>query len=90
MLIVPLVPAAVSWSAAWPKAQLPLRTARHRNNLSSLRNLSDMTGKFEPKVPVNLDPPKDDPISLSELSKANGKSYRHSSLSWPYVGVRPY
>ncbi|GAW21468.1 hypothetical protein ANO14919_109870 [Xylariales sp. No.14919] len=29
-------------------------------------------GKFEPKVPVNLDPPKDDPITLEELAKANG------------------
>ncbi|RWA07761.1 hypothetical protein EKO27_g7354 [Xylaria grammica] len=28
-------------------------------------------GKFEPKVPVNLDPPKDDPITLEELAKAN-------------------
>ncbi|CAG9999655.1 unnamed protein product [Clonostachys byssicola] len=33
-----------------------------------------MSGKFEPKAPVNLDPPKDDPISLEELAKANGKS----------------
>ncbi|KAI1081190.1 cytochrome b5-like heme/steroid binding domain-containing protein [Whalleya microplaca] len=31
-----------------------------------------MSGKFEPKVPVNLDPPKDEPISLEELAKADG------------------
>ncbi|KAG7288621.1 hypothetical protein NEMBOFW57_004975 [Staphylotrichum longicolle] len=31
-----------------------------------------MAGKFEPKVPVQLDPPKDDIISLEELAKANG------------------
>ncbi|KEY70311.1 hypothetical protein S7711_07008 [Stachybotrys chartarum IBT 7711] len=31
-----------------------------------------MSGKFEPKVPVTLNPPKDDPISLDELSQANG------------------
>jgi membrane-associated progesterone receptor component len=31
-----------------------------------------MSGKFEPKVPVKLDPPKDDPISPEELAKANG------------------
>ncbi|KAF5253315.1 hypothetical protein FANTH_1777 [Fusarium anthophilum] len=31
-----------------------------------------MAGKFEPKVPVNLDPPKDDIISREELAKANG------------------
>jgi membrane-associated progesterone receptor component len=29
-------------------------------------------GRFEPKTPVNLDPPKSDPISLDELAKANG------------------
>ncbi|KAK4144189.1 cytochrome b5-like heme/steroid binding domain-containing protein [Dichotomopilus funicola] len=32
-----------------------------------------MAGKFEPKVPVQLNPPKDDPISLEELAKANGE-----------------
>ncbi|KAJ4306184.1 hypothetical protein N0V88_000980 [Collariella sp. IMI 366227] len=31
-----------------------------------------MGGKFEPKVPVQLNPPKDDPISLEELAQANG------------------
>ncbi|KAK0635617.1 cytochrome b5-like heme/steroid binding domain-containing protein [Bombardia bombarda] len=31
-----------------------------------------MTGKFEPKTPVTLAPPKDDIISLEELAKANG------------------
>ena len=31
-----------------------------------------MGGRFEPKVPVQLNPPKDDPISVEELSKANG------------------
>lgn len=32
-----------------------------------------MSGKFEPKTPVKLDPPKDDPISVEDLAKANGK-----------------
>ncbi|KAF4584111.1 cytochrome b5 [Ophiocordyceps camponoti-floridani] len=31
-----------------------------------------MAPRFEPKVPVQLDPPKDDPISLEQLAKANG------------------
>lgn len=31
-----------------------------------------MAGKFEPKTPVQLDPPKDDPISLEDLAKASG------------------
>lgn len=31
-----------------------------------------MSGKFEPKNPVTLNPPKDDPISQEELAKANG------------------
>lgn len=33
-----------------------------------------MSGKFEPKVPVQLDPPKDDPISAEALAQANGES----------------
>lgn len=33
---------------------------------------ADMAGKFEPKVPVQLNPPKDDLISLEDLAKANG------------------
>ncbi|KAI1165615.1 cytochrome b5-like heme/steroid binding domain-containing protein [Nemania serpens] len=35
-----------------------------------------MAGKFEPKVPVNLNPPKDDPITLEELAQANGTEGR--------------
>jgi hypothetical protein len=31
-------------------------------------------GKFEPKTPVVLNPPKDDPITPEFLSKCNGKS----------------
>ncbi|KAI1332658.1 cytochrome b5 [Xylariaceae sp. FL0255] len=31
-----------------------------------------MPGKFEPKTPVNLDPPKDNPITLEELAQASG------------------
>lgn len=29
-------------------------------------------GRFEPKTPVNLNPPKDDPISLEYLEKCTG------------------
>lgn len=28
---------------------------------------------FEPKKPVQLDPPKDDPISVEELAKCDGR-----------------
>ncbi|KAH8170699.1 cytochrome b5-like heme/Steroid binding domain-containing protein [Sarocladium implicatum] len=31
-----------------------------------------MGGKFEPKTPVQLDPPKDDPISAADLAQADG------------------
>lgn len=31
-----------------------------------------MSERFAPKVPVQLDPPKDDPISLEELAKCDG------------------
>lgn len=36
-----------------------------------------MSGKYEPKVPVHLDPPKDGPISVEELAKANGELPLH-------------
>jgi hypothetical protein len=32
-----------------------------------------MSGKFAPKEPVVLNPPKDDPISPEELAAANGE-----------------
>jgi hypothetical protein len=44
-----------------------------------------MSGKFEPKVPVQLDPPKDTPISLDELAKANGMDDR---TTFPYYHAR--
>lgn len=31
-----------------------------------------MSGRFEPKTPVNLNPPKDEPISVEYLSKCDG------------------
>jgi hypothetical protein len=39
-----------------------------------------MSGKFEPKHKVDLDPPKDDPISLDYLSKCDGMSSMRTSL----------
>ncbi|KAI1179230.1 cytochrome b5 [Nemania sp. FL0916] len=42
-----------------------------------------MAGKFEPKKPVNLDPPKDDPITLEDLAQANGKEGRKA-----YVAIK--
>lgn len=38
-----------------------------------------MTGKFEPKTPVELAPPKTDPISLEALAEANGMLCFHST-----------
>lgn len=32
------------------------------------------TKRFAPKVAVQLDPPKDDPITMEELSKCDGMS----------------
>lgn len=34
-----------------------------------------MAGKFEPKTPVQLNPPKDDPISADDLAQADGTSH---------------
>ncbi|POS82605.1 hypothetical protein EPUL_005168, partial [Erysiphe pulchra] len=41
-----------------------------------------MSNRFEPKTPVNLAPPKNDPISPAELKKANGM---FSNLSNPNI-----
>ena len=37
-----------------------------------------MSGKFEPKTPVNLAPPKSDPISTEELAKCDGSGMFYS------------
>ncbi|KAJ5176405.1 Cytochrome b5 [Penicillium canariense] len=39
-----------------------------------------MSERFTPKVPVQLDPPKDDPISLEELAKCDGTDPSHPTL----------
>lgn len=52
-------------------------------------NHTKMSGKFEPKVPVNLDPPKDDPISLEELSKAKGALPLHFHDSSREMPLQP-
>ncbi|KAJ6122508.1 Cytochrome b5 [Penicillium capsulatum] len=36
--------------------------------------------RFSPKVPVDLDPPKDDPISLEELAKCDGTDPERPTL----------
>lgn len=33
----------------------------------------DVTKRFEPKTPIQLNPPKDDPIKLDYLEKCDGK-----------------
>lgn len=51
-----------------------------------------MAGRFEPKVPVTLAPPKDDPITLEELAAANGKSgefSRSHRRQFPSHGATP-
>jgi hypothetical protein len=44
-----------------------------------------MAGKFEPKTPVQLNPPKDDPITLEELAQADGK---HDCILRPEIPAR--
>ncbi len=40
-----------------------------------------MAGRFAPKTAVQLNPPKDDPITVEELAKATGVYYLHSWVS---------
>jgi len=35
-------------------------------------------GRFEPKEPVQLAPPKDDPITVEELAKNNGEDDKNT------------
>ncbi|KAI2606057.1 cytochrome b5, partial [Hypoxylon fragiforme] len=42
-----------------------------------------MAGKFEPKVPITLNPPKDDPISIEVLAKADGTEGQNA-----YVAIK--
>lgn len=37
-----------------------------------------MAPRFEPKEPVQLNPPKDDPITLEELAAANGQFFSNT------------
>ncbi|KAI8950648.1 cytochrome b5 [Xylaria longipes] len=48
-----------------------------------------MAGKFEPKVPVNLNPPKDDPITLEELSQANVFAGKDASRALAKTSTKP-
>lgn len=56
-----------------------------------------MAGRFAPKNPVTLDPPKDDPIDVEYLAKCNGMSVLLFFLFlydlwvsewWEWLGVR--
>jgi hypothetical protein len=51
-----------------------------------------MAGKFEPKVPVQLNPPKDDPISPEFLAKCNGKPHHQDLFPKPpnYISHTPH
>lgn len=41
-----------------------------------------MAGRFEPKEPVQLAPPKDDPITVDELAKNDGRLHGWLSAKW--------
>ncbi|KAK2069517.1 hypothetical protein P8C59_004092 [Phyllachora maydis] len=64
-------PALRAFNVANRESNLWRRVPQHLDRTAKLP-LEAMAARFEPKVPVKLDPPKDDPIPLSELAKANG------------------
>jgi hypothetical protein len=54
----------------------------HLNTLQTTEMTEGTQSKrFEPKVPVQLDPPKDDLISTEELAKCDGKRTPRSRLA---------
>ncbi|KHN99405.1 Cytochrome b5 [Metarhizium album ARSEF 1941] len=48
-----------------------------------------MAGRFEPKVPVRLNPPKDDPISVEELAKATVFAGKDASRALGKTSTKP-
>jgi hypothetical protein len=46
------------------------------------------TKRVEPKVPVQLDPPKDDPISVEELAKCDGMALPLTKLPRQFQQLR--
>lgn len=58
---------------SWRQLDLLSKLYRLTLHIFGERNTEKMSGRFAPKVPVQLDPPKDDPISLEDLAKADGK-----------------
>ncbi|KAF9882053.1 cytochrome b5-like heme steroid binding domain-containing protein [Colletotrichum karsti] len=48
-----------------------------------------MAGKFEPKNPVELAPPKDDPITLEELAKADVFAGKDASRALGKTSTKP-
>jgi hypothetical protein len=63
-----------------PEPRHPILYSSHLVSCYLFRHLSvhprrsaTMSGKFAPKEPVVLNPPKDDPISPEELAAANGE-----------------
>ena len=53
----------------------PLSFSRNTTIIMS-EGTTEKKGKFEPKNPVKLDPPKDDPISAERLAKCDGRQDR--------------
>ncbi|EFY89672.1 hypothetical protein MAC_04325 [Metarhizium acridum CQMa 102] len=48
-----------------------------------------MAGRFEPKVPVQLNPPKNDPISVEELAKATVFAGKDASRALGKTSTKP-
>ena len=61
------------------------RNPQYRHLSPTSQNIKMTGGKFEPKTPVVLAPPKDDPITLEKLAIANGtkplRPFPHSHTS---------
>ena len=54
------------------KASSPSTSQSYYFTLKASSILIETMGKFEPKTPVTLNPPKDDPISVEDLAKCDG------------------
>jgi hypothetical protein len=61
--------------ASQPRSLTSVADSSHQNSITRTNQINRITKKmsFEPKTKVELDPPKDDIISLDYLSKCDGE-----------------
>ena len=66
------------------------RTTPQQQFKVPIKIATKMSGKFEPRQKVELDPPKDDPIGLDYLSKCDGWSDAMDTRKTPLTSTKEH